>query len=68
MIKMLKNKPERPLFDSDEDDNPIKLSCPPASSGDMTGLIPNGGNENDQLEAYNLLYPYLADDVSEYLG
>lgn len=65
---MLKNKPERPLFDSDEDDNLIKLSCTPASSGDMTGLIPNGGNENDQLEAYNLLYPYLADDVSEYLG
>ena len=30
-----------------------------ASSADMTGLVPNGGHNDYELENFNELYPYL---------
>ncbi len=37
---------------------------PSASSGEMTGLIPGGITETEQIDAYNEVYPYLAENFS----
>ncbi len=61
---MKKNNNSRPVVD-DEDENLLKYCCPSASSRDMTGLIPYAADEESQMEAYNEMYPYLADDVDK---
>lgn len=62
---MNKNNKERRPFEIGDPEPFIKYNCPPASSGDMTGLIPSGASESECIEAYNRLYPYLADDTIE---
>lgn len=38
-----------------------ELEFPSASSGDMTGLIPNGITNDGEIESYGEVYPYLAE-------
>lgn len=54
---------EKP-FEPIGEDEILKYCCPSASWGDMTGLIPFASEKNGDLEAYNDVYPYLADDQS----
>lgn len=41
------------------DKQELEYVCPSASWGDMTGLIPANPNGDEQLFAYDKLYPYL---------
>ncbi len=37
----------------------------PASSYDMTGLIPSAPESDDEAQAYEEIYPYAPDDIQE---
>lgn len=37
----------------------LEYTCPSASWGDMTGLIPYAAEDDAQLSNYDELYPYL---------
>lgn len=43
---------------------PYEYLFPSASQGDMTGLIPSGLKEADDIESYNEVYPYIASNDS----
>ena len=43
----------------------IDIDCPACSSGDCTGLIPSGLKNSDELEAYNEMYNFIPDPISE---
>ncbi len=43
----------------DESEEPLTAAV---SSGDMTGLIPCGLTEAEQIDSYCDVYPYLADE------
>lgn len=60
-MKTLKNK-KRP-YETEGIEEALTDTCSTASSGDMTGLIPSGDNDSQQLDAYNDMYPYLADGI-----
>lgn len=53
-----------PTLEPDEEEDFFKYSCPSASSGDMTGLIPFNAEEKDSVESYNEMYPYLPEDYA----
>lgn len=49
----------------------LEYTCPSASWGDMTGLIPYAAEDDAQLSNYDELYPYLPEceaggDASDY--
>lgn len=37
---------------------------PAASWGDMTGLIPSGLNDGEEINSYENIYPYLPEEKS----
>lgn len=41
------------------DKNDLEYVCPPASWGDMTGLIPTAPESRSDLNSYEELYPFL---------
>lgn len=43
----------------------LEYVCPPASWGDMTGLIPTGIRTREEYAAYRSLYPYMPDQTDD---
>ena len=54
MIKMSRKK-EKPSLEKPE----LEYVCPSASWGDMTGLIPSGGADEQERSSYQEIFPYL---------
>ncbi len=48
-----------PLFPVEEMTEPEALQMPSTSDTDMTGLIPAGPQNREELESYGEIYPYL---------
>lgn len=67
MIKMNRKEMEIPVPDPNR--NGLEYTCPSASWGDMTGLIPYAAADEQQLCNYGEVYPYLPgqkpDDIRE---
>lgn len=49
----------------DPDKKGLEYLCPPASWGDMTGLIPADSGFDDAVDNYDDLYPYLPEYKGE---
>ncbi len=43
----------------------IEIDCPVCSSGDCTGLIPAGISSKDEIEAYNEMYNFIPDPITD---
>ena len=56
---MSSRKKEIPRHDPEKDQ--LEFLCPSASAGEMTGLIPAGGADENDRSAYQELFPFLAD-------
>lgn len=43
----------------------IDIDCPVCSADDLTGLIPAGMKTDEELEAYNEMYNFIPEPITE---